>query len=183
MELIEYSIEAPKPRKPMGSLGADLQHMLIGMFSEFNELADALGRRDKVNILEELGDFSWYVVNHADLRGFTLVLKDSAIEPYTIKDLLYHSSQLANTIKRTVIYGKTEENLLSLEGASLQHVFDCLCNFRDVEGTGIYDIKDAWRRNINKLTKGKNARYKDGKYSDEAALNRDEAAERKELEK
>jgi hypothetical protein len=39
------------------------------------------------------------------------------------------------------------------------------------------------RRNINKLTKGKNARYKDGVYTDQAAQVRDEAAERKELEK
>jgi NTP pyrophosphatase (non-canonical NTP hydrolase) len=180
MELLEYKIEAPKPRKNMGTVDKDLQHMIIGIFSEFNELEDALAAREEVNILEELGDCSWYVVNHADVRKFHLLKVDTE-ETYGYKDFVYTTSKLANLVKRSTIYNK-ETDLLA-EQILTQKAFTILCNFRRVDGNGIYDINDIMRRNINKLTKGKNARYKDGVYTDQAAQVRDEAAERKELEK
>lgn len=180
MQLAEYKAEAIKTIKYRGLLGADLEHMMIGVFSEFNEFIDAIAVNDEINILEELGDFSWYITNYGTLRKVELA-QTRTTETFTIMDLIYHASKLANLLKREVIYNKEINKADEL--IHLQTTFNVLCNFQRPDGKGVFDINDAWRRNINKLQKGKNARYKDAVYSDEAAQNRDEAAERKELEK
>jgi NTP pyrophosphatase (non-canonical NTP hydrolase) len=180
MQLAEYKEKAILTIKYRGMKTADLEHMIIGVFSEFNELFDALDKDDDVNILEELGDLSWYLVNYATLQKFELVHNKTGVI-YDAQDLIHLTSQLANLVKREAIYNKEIDK--ELEVKILQEAFDTVCRFsRDAVGldsNSIFDIERAWDMNIEKLHK---VRYKNAAYSDEAAQNRDEGAERKALE-
>jgi len=178
MKFEEYVIEAPKTIKPLGSEQMDCVHMIIGMFSELNELADALTNQDSVNIAEELGDFSWYFANYTVIRKITPV-RTTFEGGYTYNSLVYEASQLSDILKKFLVYGKEINREQEIEKANV--LFDIICNF--YENPNVQrkvDIEAAWERNINKLHK---IRYKNATYSDEQAINRNVEEERKELEK
>jgi NTP pyrophosphatase (non-canonical NTP hydrolase) len=179
MQLAEYCAKAIRTNKELGSESANCSHMVIGMFSEINELTDAINRGDRVNIIEEVGDFSWYFFNYCTIRKINLLLPLKP-ELHLLSDLTYYASKLSDTVKKFLIYNKEinkEEERLYCE-----FILECLFGFAyvspDREVFQI-DLHDAFQRNIDKLE----ARYKNATYSDAAAVNRNLNAERAELEK
>lgn len=168
----EYQQLTPKTIKYLGFEHHDCNHMIIGMFSEINELMDALQSGDYVNILEELGDFSWYHSNYSVIRKITL---NPTPGMYGLMDLIYTASKLSDVVKKLLIYNREidREQEISL----VQSLGDILESF--YYNLEPLDIKKARAININKLH---NVRYKNATYSDVQANTRELTEERKTLE-
>lgn len=178
MELAEYKELTPKTIKPLGSEQMDCVHMIIGMFSELNELADALTNDDEVNVQEEVGDFSWYLTNYANIRAISITHK-KFIGGYSYNSLVYEASKLSDIVKKFLVYGKEIDR--EAEAEQVQVLVDIVTHLYFKEETQkMVDIEKAWELNINKLHK---IRYKNATYSDQQAIERNTEEERKELEK
>jgi NTP pyrophosphatase (non-canonical NTP hydrolase) len=83
-------------RKRSAVLVHDLQvqHGLIGMITELGELADAFKKHlvkgkeiDNVNIMEEVGDFVWYMVLYLDEQRVHMALLDDIVAAFDDKDI------------------------------------------------------------------------------------------------
>lgn len=171
-----------------------LLHGTIGMTDEFGEkleayeLADYRRKKlDKVNFVEELGDFAWYmaitwdcvrelfpdaeayvagVCAHEKRRAKATSFKE------TLLSLGKQACLLSGVAKKAVFYGK-EIGDLSTAVDELYETFLQLCDIMDIPVEMVYST------NIEKLQK---VRYKLGKFTAEEAKNRDTGAERESLE-
>jgi NTP pyrophosphatase (non-canonical NTP hydrolase) len=187
---------APLARRTLKELPftEHMTHMAVGITGEMGELLDAIKKvmvygksLDQVNMLEEVGDALWYVVN---------LLPELVVEPVYMERALYRGVMKAE--------GRQLEGmglvaaLLSINKAVASVCAD-LPNLNEEEAPGTsfavavienlagnmgvvcqllgIDPVQAMDRNIAKLA----ARYGD-KYSDVAALNRNTNDERKVLE-
>lgn len=172
MKLVEYQEKAIQTIKYLGSEAADIGHMLVGMSSELNELHDAIMSGDPVSIAEELADIMWYAVNLATIRK--IKIQEWSTVEFGYNDLVYAVSKLNDASKKYMVYNDRKKEQLEIKW--LNRVIEICYNFAPY---GSYvDLPSALDRNIHKLH---NVRFKNG-YSDEAAQNRDIAAERKALE-
>lgn len=175
MDLITYQNSAIKTIKYLGNDNFDTAHMCIGMSSELNELRDAYNSGDKIAIAEELADIMWYAVNLATIRKISIDNAYQATEiGYRYDDIEYAVSKLNDACKKFIVYNDRKKETLEIKW--LNEIIKICYNF--YFGFGHIDLPTALQRNIDKLH---NVRYKNG-YSDEAAQNRDIAAERKALE-
>jgi hypothetical protein len=165
-------------------------HASIGMASELGEVAQALDKvdRDPVNLLEECGDVLWYVTVAIDALRFDpewylyssshptdiLLLRGNSAKfvQQNHNNLVSAVSLFADLIKKSILYDKKimkkdYENVIN----DIVVATECLLLAYN------YTLADAMQRNSDKLAK----RYAGG-YSNEKAIQRDVAAERKALE-
>lgn len=145
-------------------------HMAIGCAGESFELGEAV---DAQEVREELGDMEFFLEGGA--QGAELALKSTAQEPEEeIDDVGLHglASELASkldplahavldTAKRYVIYNKADKiQDLRINLESLREGLDGIYNTFSISRNRVLD------QNYEKLMK---KRFKDGKYSDDAA--------------
>lgn len=158
MDIRKYQIEATRTMLDTGDRLKNINHCIIGMFSEFNELVEAVVKKDTVNIGEEIGDKLFYLANYFTFRGFDLYsLKNALIIPKDSKilfdtgavlmDMSFKLSKIQNIIKGVIYYGRDfshYQDELTLLGeyasciAVIAHVFQL-------------DIEVIMGKNINKL--------------------------------
>ena len=180
MNFVDY---APLALRTAKQLPHDLQvqHAQLGMLTELGELGDAIKKHfiygkpfDKVNALEEIGDFCWYLNLYCDQQA----IHPRTLDGYLSVIKLETGSDVSLTLSLTSVLGG-----LMLSESERGGVTDCvlvqvLLNLfallADRWGSTLQACLDV---NIKKLA----ARYGD-KYSDAAALIRDLGAERKVLE-
>ncbi len=194
MDLQTYQTEAIKTIKWRKSQEEDCDHMIIGMFSEINEMNKALRSGDIVNIKEELGDMSWYPVNYATIRKIS-ISQQTDVGEFGILEYTDLTSDLCDILKKWMIYNKEMDGeTRNREIILVQKIINCICNFapkissygdglqlpnRDPKAYEVININEVWQMNIDKLHK---KRYKNATYSDEQANNRNIEEERKTLE-
>lgn len=183
MNFEEYQIEANRTCPGLGSESIDLAHMVLGMFSEYNEYLDAKEFQDKVNIDEEIADKFWYIANYCTIRKYSLdeiansansILeltydKENGI---TEKEYIYVLSKLQDLVKKNLAYGKEIDR--KVEKGLLTFVVAGISCFT-YPGFNLYK---SLKNNIDKLK----IRFPD-KFTKDNAINRDLESERKELEK
>lgn len=167
------------PREaPAYACSLDIAHMCMGMSSELNELYDAVESKDRTGVKEELGDVMWYVVNLASMRVVSITVQYD-VGVYEYKHLVHAISKLVDIEKKLIIYNKPQEDFVDEEIAAINRIIEICANFQFSNSYAKLMLPEILDVNINKLQK---VRYKLG-YTDEAALNRNLEAERKELEK
>lgn len=176
-----------------------LLHGIIGLASELSEMQDVVDNAeehlvvDKVNLLEEAGDFYWYIgvitaalnLDKERTLGPTKgtlpgVAPDrrlglTMLQRYATR-LTINVGELTDVAKKSVMYGR-ELNTGTVTDY-LEHVNYWLRSALSLYG---YTGEDAQYTNSQKLLRGKDARYKNG-FSEQAALNRNLEAERNILE-
>lgn len=165
----EYAVESAK-FDMTADRPADFRcaHYILGILGDFDELAEALANNDRPNIIEEMGDASWYVTQLCTLAHIT----DLTQLDFSVETAPWRYGALADTAKRWLIGGKvpSEAQLRELCKSTL-----------DVLGRiGVahnIDINDVYTRNIAKLnarSAGNTKKY--AETLDESA--RDRKAER-----
>lgn len=145
-------------------------HAAIGAVTEVGELLLAT---DDINLKEEMGDICWYVAIACDeLKiGFEdlLLLADmERVEDDPFKALLGGAGEALDTVKRGLFYGIDFDE--AAFGRHFGTMLSALQIMADDEG---WDLTDLQQSNIAKLSR----RYPE-KFTSEAAVNRDTAAER-----
>ena len=192
--LEEYRLLAARTLPDLGSMSNNLLHMEAGIAGEFlGEAVDILKKTfaykkplDKVHLGEELADTVWYcagVETINKLPGTVIVFDEEAIASVeNIKNqTITHIKETAEVISSSVeteclgiiLANKSAVDSTS-RGAILAIIGICMgiCEVLEI------DFWQALTNNISKLQ----VRYPE-KFTEEAALNRDLAAERVELEK
>ena len=171
-----------------------INHMCLGIVGEMGELVDAIKKAyvygkgiDQTNIVEEIGDVSWYT---AGLVQHFPTLADWLDSDELKQSVNYEKLEVARkNVTRTIL-------LNTMSAANLAADLMMLADNDDLQdteaeevakalGTALFatavlldvDLAGAYEVNIAKLAK----RYGD-KYSDYAAINRDIDAERAVLE-
>ena len=192
--LEEYRLLAARTLPDLGSMSNNLLHMEAGIAGEFlGETVDILKKTfaykkplDKVHLGEELADTVWYcagVETINKLHGTIIPFDEESlaiIETIKNQTITYvkESVELRKSIVETECLGLILANKDAVDstnrGAILAIVGICMgiCEVLNI------DFWQALTNNISKLQ----VRYPE-KFTEEAALNRDLAAERVELEK
>lgn len=179
MNFKEYQNSAFRTCADLGSLKANLSHMVLGIVSENEELLKALVENDLVNAREEQADQCWYIANYCTYRNFDFdeicnsmwdVLDE--LETWEQETSMYdvYLSKLADYVKKYMAYDKPLDE--KLEKKALKAIVLSL-TFEETE----FDFPIDLQKNIDKLKE----RYPD-KFTTENALNRNLEAERKILE-
>ena len=192
--LEEYRLLAARTLPDLGSIGNNLLHMEAGIAGEFlGEAVDILKKTfaykkplDKVHLGEELADTVWYcagVETINKLHGTIIVFDEEAIASveniknqtitYIKESVRVRSSSVETECLKTILANKRAVDSIN-RGGILAIVGICMgiCEVLEI------DFWQALTNNISKLQ----VRYPE-KFTEEAALNRDLAAERAELEK
>lgn len=182
MNFVDY---APLALRTAKSLPHDLQvqHAQLGMVTEVGELGDAIKKHfiygkpfDKVNALEEIGDFCWYLNLYCDQEAIHARKLDERLASIDFKG----GSEFSDVALMLGLAGVTGALMMpqSLEETTtitmVELATEILALLACRWGSTLQACLDV---NIKKLA----ARYGD-KYSDAAALIRDLGAERKVLE-
>lgn len=177
----EYQIAASRTCVKLSTYKEDARHMKMGVISEIGELVDAYKKElaykkplDLVNISEEWADVSWYLANEANRLNVTL----DTIPDYKI--LFNGETDCVEDILHTFSFEFVGFQYEIEEIEDINSVMNQCFNAWIVIGKDYLNIdtNKALENNIAKLR----TRYPE-KFSQEAALNRDLDAERKELEK
>ena len=192
--LEEYRLLAARTLPDLGSIGNNFLHMEAGIAGEFlGETVDILKKTfaykkplDKVHLGEELADTVWYcagVETIHKLPGTIISFDEEAIArveniknqsiTYIKENVRVRSSSVETECLGLILANKGAVDSTN-RGAILAIVGICMgiCEVLEI------DFWQALTNNISKLQ----VRYPE-KYTNEAALNRDLAAERVELEK
>ena len=192
--LEEYRLLAMRTLPDLGSIGNNLLHMEAGIAGEFlGEAIDILKKTfaykkplDKVHLGEELADTVWYCAGAETIKrlpGIVISFDEEAIASveniknqtitYIKKNIRVRSSSVETECLGIILANKGAVDSTN-RGAILAIVGICMgiCEVLNI------DFWQALTNNISKLQ----VRYPE-KFTEEAALNRDLAAERVELEK
>ena len=171
-----------------------INHMCLGIVGEMGELVDAIKKAyvygngiDQTNIIEEVGDVSWYIaglvqhfpaladwVDSDELKQSVSYEKLEVARKNVTRTILLNTMSAANLAVDLMMFADND----GLQDKDAEEVVKTL-------GTSLFatavllevDLAEAYEANIAKLAK----RYGD-KYSDYAAINRDIDAERAVLE-
>jgi len=148
---------------------AGLIHMVIGISGEVAEL---IASRTLENTVEELGDTEFYLEGMRQLlhldRGMIL---RGPVNPCIHLEwklrLVIFGGDLLDAVKKHAIYKKTLDLTMVIPAlASIERELEACRRYNNIyRGTTL-------EHNLNKLLKGKNARYKEGKFSNEQAQER-----------
>jgi NTP pyrophosphatase (non-canonical NTP hydrolase) len=153
-----------------------LLHAALGFASEVGELAEVLGSDpgDRVHLLEELGDLSWYGTVGLDATGGAL--QWSPLQSYTEDPrelaavLTVHAGEILSAVKAHLYYGR------ELNAQRIRIQFDeALHVVREIAHALGFEIEEVMSANVRKLH---GRRYKGGTFTEAAANDRDLAAER-----
>lgn len=192
--LEEYRVLAARTLPDLGSLSNNLLHMEAGIAGEFlGETVDILKKTfaykkplDKVHLGEELADTVWYCVgaetinklpemyicfNKEALEGIEIIKNQTII--YIKESVETRDSSVETECLGLILANKSAVDSTN-RGAVLAIIGICMgiCEVLEI------DFWQALTNNISKLQ----VRYPE-KFTEEAALNRDLVAERKELER
>lgn len=142
-------------------------HMAVGIAGECIE---AQGFTDQQNLLEELGDIEFYLAGLLlELLHFDASYRND-YSPSTIRgpldELVHCGGEVLDMVKKYVIYNKPFVEMEPKIVAALKDLRNALNTVYALHGIS---REDAINANINKLLKGKNARYSAGSYSDSQA--------------
>ena len=192
--LEEYRVLAARTLPDLGSIGNNLLHMEAGIAGEFlGETVDILKKTfaykkplDKVHLGEELADTVWYCAGAETIKKLPEMeicfdeTAVSSIEDIKNQTIIYikESVELRKSTIETECLGLILANKGAVDstnrGGILAVIGICMgiCEVLEI------DFWQALTNNISKLQ----VRYPE-KFTEEAALNRDLAAERVELEK
>lgn len=182
--LVEYQQLANRTCPDLGTPKDNILHMQLGLITEIGEVLDIFKKKlaykkelDLVNLGEELADQMWYVANYG------LITKDPALSMLCLEDIeiLVQDSYLipATYTKKTEATIVILTNLLRVLLTSKElPIIDYVVSIAAVCKIWELDFMQILTNNITKLK----VRYPE-KFTNEAALNRDLDAERKELEK
>jgi len=180
MNLKNYQEQAKRTCPTLGSDKLDLAHMVLGIYSEHEELMKATVQKDIVNQVEEIADKMWYISNYCTFRDFDLEELYTDRLDFTQEDWETECSigevklsKLQDYIKKYVAYNKPLDQLKekdAIKGILFELQNDC--DFNNI------DLFEGLNRNIAKLK----VRFPE-KFTEENALNRNLEAERVELEK
>ena len=153
-----------------------LLHATIGILTEVEELLDNhLGEVDSVNVLEEVGDITWYLAIIG--REYNINLPESL--PLSNEDpmkivlsIVKQTCKLLDFLKKKIYYNKPiNEDEFKQTTLVIMILLQSYMNHFKI------DIKNSFDININKLK----SRYGD-KFSSDKAINRDLDLEREILE-
>lgn len=169
MKLDQYQIEAKRTCPTLGSDKLDLAHMVLGIFSEFEEFAQAVNNNDIFNKSEECSDMMWYISNYCTFRFINLELMWNE-KFYNKQPFIVNVSVLQDYIKKYIAYNRQinsekEEEILKAILYNVSQMY------------GIIDVEKSLQNNIDKLR----VRFPD-KFSEELANNRNLTLEREKLE-
>lgn len=167
LNLAEYQQLAKRTCPDLGSRALNMEHMEDGIFTECGEIVDIFKKKlaykkpiDFVNLGEEIADVAWYLVNAATFNE----LKVEEALSFKVVD----EGQCKNIFKWLYADYVNEEYTIT----DLLAILKSVCIYFKL------DFEECLYRNIEKLK----VRFPE-KFSEEAALNRNLDAERKELEK
>lgn len=159
-----------------------LLHAVMGILTEVEELIQNSRNPDSVNLLEEVGDITWYLA----ILGRELELPSSQLTPHShnlslieslspnthLMNIVEHSCGLLDFLKKKLFYNKTiNETDFRLRAVCLVNSVAAYLYVNNLDPSKVFEI------NIAKLK----ARYGE-KFSTERAINRDLETEREILE-
>lgn len=202
--MAEYQLLASRTCPDLGGFFNNMLHMHLGVVSEVGEVVDILKKEhaygkelDRVHLGEELADMAWYFMNkdrimaeqgnyefstkyHESLNSKTF-FEDASSELDVLKDYVTDLggdgenkySHILGSL-RAMLMIEASDDLDNPQHSGLKH---CENLAQVAYNFGL----DFWQILTNNIAKLK-VRYPD-KFTNEAALNRNLEAERKELEK
>lgn len=163
-------------------------HMVSALMGETIELLEFT---DLDNLVEEVGDCCFHLEGIADLFSdnfYTVYVNEYSedsgeldplykdmvfmIDPvkqeYNLKAVICDAGLLFDSCKKSLIYGKSDLtlDLIKMPCIRIYQKLDRICKLNKIT------LDYARKKNMDKLLKGKNARYKSGVYSDEQATQR-----------
>lgn len=170
----------------------DSLHCTIGIFSEHYELDEAIIKKNKVNIGEEITDIAWYATNYCNVRGISpiCILYDEDLSDFSIlnedarikriekatRSLNLALSKIADYDKKEWAYRKPSTEII--DAVRVQLINTILNRINELYALNGLSAEQCMQNNIDKLR----IRYPD-KFNEDKANNRDLEAEKKELEK
>lgn len=194
MDFKDFKKNVTRTLPDLGIDKLNYAHMIMGIFSELNELEDAIDNKDYINISEEASDCLWYLAGYDNLRKTSLfelteilIIEKTKLEKLLVIGRIYlglkprkklaklykATSVFCDFVKKPIAYNKEID--LKTELLLYGNVVSCIIDIFDYYGIDIYS---SMENVINKLR----VRFPD-KFTDEYALNRNLELERKELEK
>ena len=152
-------------------------HMAVGISGEAAELAEAIFELGRKDVVEEIGDLLFYVVGLSrdseikarvfDGSSFSAIRENGLT--YVIQKLQNSAGFLLDAVKKQSVYCKP----LDAKEASDQLSTVVACVNRICYLLVISRV-ECLEANMEKLLTGKNARYKEGIYTDEQAQQRND---------
>lgn len=166
MTLQQFQKESKRTCPSLGDK-LDLAHMVLGIFSEFDEYINAT---DEINKSEECTDMMWYISNYCTFRNLNLQ-NLWEVKLFNNRSFVNNVSILQDYVKKNLAYGKEIDRL---------NEFDVLTGllYNISKMYGDINVEQSLENNINKLR----VRFPD-KFTEENAINRNLEQERTELEK
>lgn len=183
MQFIDQLVERVKRLAKAGAAilasltedGCHLVHMAMGIAGELMEIKSAIDENDRKGLIEELGDFEFYIQGSYQGLGVPqpVVL---AADPYVNVDKFYTALNTATETyfylsKKQTIYAKPIEHSVLVE--KLNGIIQVLENFYAGNSFGItrQEVLDSNRVKLDgdEVSTG---RYSSGTYSDEQAVAR-----------
>jgi hypothetical protein len=176
MELKDYTEKVKGLINPLATPEDDRLHMAMGMVGEIGEVVDivkkefAYGREpDNAKVLEELGDFTFYVVGLAYMSGVSVDTMQPADEPHDVNPMVALATLAdAASIAMFVAVGDPGYRLMS---ESIKEIVAFIDSFASARGARLPEVLDM---NIKKLS----VRYPGLKFDADRANNRDTDAEK-----
>lgn len=153
-------------------------HASLGLATEIEELlVNYSDKMDTTNVLEEIGDLTWYLSifyrEYPEIENVKVAATMEAKPPQDlIMSMLKGILQIQDLIKKKLYYNKTiNQDSMNTLVAVIDMYIRMYLNLYNLK------IEDVWERNIAKLK----ARYGD-KFSSDRAINRNLETERTILE-
>ena len=143
-----------------------LLHAVLGLTGELTEFRSAVEEQNQINILEELGDFYWYLaiienILNIDFENDHDFQRTEGNPHELVNDLEYYICSMVDSLKRQIFYGAEGRDWVYM-GYQTHLLLKTLC---ELFQTSESEVK---AKNIAKLK----ARYGD-KFSEDKAINRD----------
>lgn len=153
----------------------NILHMAVGIAGEAAELMTASLDESGIdidNLKEECGDFEYYLRGlcvYVGLQNAFSSVGKAPLSPIGYRTAIRHISseagEILDQVKKYVVYNREEGLNTGLVGEYIARLYGRLNTLYHLMGVTRDEILEG---NMQKLEKGKNARYAEG-YSDEAA--------------
>ena len=156
----------------LGGKDCHIWHMATGVMGEAIE---AWEYTDRNNLIEELGDIEFYLNGlmqkyHADIIIPVVEQCEKGLD-LLLMDIVKVSGLMLDFVKKTVVYRKDFSDEIRDCACELYHILACIYWVQGIDRDYILN------HNMNKLLKNKDARYKNGSYSNEQAIIRSDKSE------
>lgn len=147
MNFHEYAMISGATDRDLGLFNMNLFHAMTGITSELHELINDKGDE---NFLEEVGDICWYLAKMYRTLNLT---EEKFYKEYLMilhgGALVIAVSQLADTVKRWIVYEEINDNIIK----SMAIVLTSLAESCDKRLPKVNGLEIAWKQNIDKLMK------------------------------